>query len=1012
MTKNIHKKFKVMERKFIKISICLTMFSLMFIGMAKAQQNEITGIVRDTSGKPVQGAIILVTEHSDTQAVSDKDGKFVIDGQIGQHVEARTENKASGKMKIVKPDINITLKNGTSVIPIGFGQTRKVDEMTSSVGFVSGQKLTNKGVINPENALYGLIPGLTVLQNGGEPPTNVNMFIRGRETFNDNSILVLVDGFERPLSSLSPGEIESITVLKDAAALAQYGQHGANGVLLITTKRGKSDELQVNFSYDQSITSPTRLPEFLNSGTYASAMNEALQNDGLAPRYSQAEIDAYNSGADPYLFPNVNWFNQVLRDYGNRSNFNITFNGGVSNAHYFVLMNYVNDQGLFSPVNQNDGYSTQLKYGRFNFRSNLDVNLTDNLLFQVDVAGNVINQNKPKGGNGPSQIFNALYSIPSAAFPVKTPDGNWGGSQIYGNNPVAITSSTGYSSPNSRELFLDGKLNQDLNKFLPGLSAEAAISYNNYASYWESKTKQYSYEVINPVLDNGGNIIDTTTTTYGEDTELNYWSSFGNQRRSSDLLGKLNYSRNFGDNELQSMVLFHQNSMIFNGQNNTYHRRNFAGNIHYGIKQKYYLDVTASYSGNNLLPKGNRYGIFPAVSGAWILSKESFLANANFLDRLKLRASWGMTGNDRLPTNNPDIQAYHGGNGYWFTNQNNYQGGFVEGRLATSNLTYESSYKTNFGIDAYLFNKLALNIDLFYAKRTNILTNTDGLISNVLGVQDPLSTDGIVENKGIDVDLLWQDHVGSLQYHIGGQFSYAKNKILDMNEAYRPYPYLKRTGNSIGQSFGLQAVGFFKDQNDIANSSRQLFSEVRPGDIKYKDQNGDGVINEYDEVPLGYSTGYPEISFSANLGFDYKGIGVSALFQGTAHYNAYLNTQSVYWPLRANNTISSYYYNRRWTAANAQSATFPRLTTESNDNNFRPNSIWLADRSFVKLRMLEVSYALPVSFIQQWKMNSVKLYARGMNLFSIDNIDVLDPEFVSSGYPTLRSYNLGLHIAF
>lgn len=260
--------------------------------------------------------------------------------------------------------------------------------------------------------------------------------------------------------------------------------------------------------------------------------------------------------------------------------------------------------------------------------------------------------------------------------------------------------------------------------------------------------------------------------------------------------------------------------------------------------------------------------------------------------------------------------------------------------------------------------------------------------------------------------MVWQDNVGGLAYHIGGQVTFSRNRILEMNETYLPEDYLKRTGKPVGQNFGMEAIGFFEDQADIENSPRQVFSAVQPGDIKYKDQNGDGIVNEFDTVPIGYSSQHPEIYFSTTLGAEYKGFSLSALFQGTANYTAYLNTQSVFWPLRNNNTISEHYYENRWTVESGNDAFYPRLTTESNVNNFRPNSIWLADRSYIKLRTLEVSYTLPAAFTEQWNMRKVKILGRGMNLFSIDNIPVLDPERLSTGYPILRSYNLGLEIAF
>lgn len=981
---------------------------------ALGQQALIEGAVKNASGTAVAGANITLTENPDHQATTDKSGQFVIKARVGQHLQVKSAGTVQKSVLIDSENLTITIDQGTAVkIPTGYGMTTNSDENTGAVGTAGARDLQKSMVINPENALFGQIPGLMVLGNGGLPPTGTDFFVRGQGTFTNSSPLVLVDGFEQPLSSLSVNEIQSVSVLKDAAAIAKYGQRGANGVVLVKTKRGSNQGLKVTASYEQAFTQPTRLPEFVGAPAYARAVNEARANDGLDPRYGSADLQAFDSGNSPYLFPNVNWFDEVTRSSGTQSNYDITFEGGDQNVRYFAMLDAVFDNGLFGPVNRNDDYSTQAKYSRFNFRSNIDVDITEKLLLKVDVFGNIEENNLPGGGNGTNKIFNALYSIPSAAFPIKTPDGSWSGAQNYPENPVATLTSTGYGQPNSRNFSLAANLSRELDELLNGLSAEATVRYSNYNNFAEQQTRNFSYKSLTPVRDQSGNIVDTTVTKYGQDTDLDYDSYFSNERTYSDIQGKVNYETAIGeDNTLEAMLLFHQSGQNFDGRDNTYHRRNFVGNVHMGFSGKYFVDVTASYSGSNVLPPGNKYGFFPAVSAGWLMTEEEFLQDVSFLDRLKLRASWGVSGSDLLPTNNPYEHAYTNAIGYWFQMGNNYDGGFAEGRLATEDFTFETSYKSNIGIEATLFEKLDLTTDLFYERRTNILTGTGGLVSEVVGNTPALESNGIVENRGVEAALNWHDSIGEFSYQLGGQFTFARNEIIEMNEMFRPHDYLKRTGRSIGQIFGLEATGFFQDQADIADSPRHVFSQVQPGDIKYKDQNGDGLINEFDEVPLGYSSQHPEMYFSFSLGANYKGVGVSALFQGTGNYTAYLNTRSVFWPLRNNTTISKHYYNRRWTPQTAESATLPRLTTESNNNNFRPNSIWLADRSYVKLRTIEVSYTLPTSVITPLNLKKVKIIGRGMNLLTLDNIPVLDPEQLSAGYPSLRSYNVGLEIAF
>ena len=394
-----------------------------------------------------------------------------------------------------------------------------------------------------------------------------------------------------------------------------------------------------------------------------------------------------------------------------------------------------------------------------------------------------------------------------------------------------------------------------------------------------------------------------------------------------------------------------------------------------------------------------------------MLSREAFLEDVGALDRLQLQASWGIVGSDDLPTRNPWESYYDSGFGYRFTNDNNYWQGFAEQRAAAIDFGVEKSQKTNVGLDAAFFgDRLQMSTYVFYTRTSNILADGFGRYSTILGVYPPPNTDGTVENRGMEASLRWQDQGDDWSYHVGGQFSFARNKILEQNEVFRQEEYLRRTGEPVGQRFGLEAVGFFQDEEEIANSPEQNFGEVKPGDIKYKDQNGDGIINELDEVPMGYSSDYPEMYFSTSLGASYQGVSVTALFQGTANYTAYLNTPGVFRPMRSNNTISKHYYNRRWTPTTAGSATYPRLSTEENSNNFRPSSVWLKDRSYVKLRSLKISYSLPSSVIEPLKLDQLQIVLRGRNLFSIDNIPVLDPEHLTSGYPILRSYSAGVEV--
>ncbi|WP_371824297.1 SusC/RagA family TonB-linked outer membrane protein [Lutibacter sp. A64] len=439
-------------------------------------------------------------------------------------------------------------------------------------------------------------------------------------------------------------------------------------------------------------------------------------------------------------------------------------------------------------------------------------------------------------------------------------------------------------------------------------------------------------------------------------------------------------------------------------------RQNAIASASYGYKNKYFVDAVLSYSGSSVLPDGDRFGFFPAISAGWVLNREDFLKDNKSVDYLKVRASWGMSGNNIMDPNLYE-QAFGSGGGYYFNNNNSNLGGISEWRLASNNLTYENSIKSNLGVDIELFGSLSITLDAFYDIRENILVATSGTIPSLIGVNTAIANEGEVKNRGVETSLLWKSNAGSFKYYVGGNFTFAKNEIVNKNEEFQPYDYLKETGNSIGQQFGLQALGFFENQADIDASPQQLFSNVRPGDIKYKDQNNDGVIDDLDIVPIGYANAYPEIYYGINLGGEYKRFGIDLQFQGIANQTVYLNTKSVHIPLRGNTNITNFSANS-WTPETAATATLPRLSLLENENNYRKNDIWLVSGDYLKLRRFEVYYKLPEQLISKLNISKAKIYGRGMNVFSIDNTGDVDPESIGVSYPSLASYHVGIKLEF
>jgi len=998
---------KITNQGFVKL-ICLLVLMVSF-QIVSAQSEDVKISVLDDLGKPIEGVLIESVGNANVYAISDESGHANLNMASTGLIKVSFSDMVK-TVEVKSAMVRVQLGKIDKKINLGFGISKPVDEMTSSVDIVYSDKLEKSSLNNPTESLYGQLAGLMVLQNIGEPwSRNATFNVRGRGTMGNNGVLVMVDGFERELASLALLDIESVSVLKDGTALARYAQRGANGVILVTTKKGTYNSFKVEVSADQGWNFPLREPKFLNAFDYANAVNQASLLDGNTAVYSNQDLFGFQTGENTSLLPNVNWFNETLRDFGTTTNVNASFSGGGNSIKYFASINYQNERGLLDNTTLDNRYDSQLKYDRLNFRTNLDIDLTNTTKFIVNVAGNIDGRTEP--GARVSGVMDALYSVPSAAFPVRTPNGEWGGTEFFDNNPVALVSSTGIRQPNGRQIMANGQIIQDLSGFVKGLSAEVALAYDNEVNYFENRMRGFLYESLSFTRDpNTGVINDTISNVFGNETDLSFSNSFGNQLRHATLYGKVNYDTSWENSELNTSVMYHQDKRVVQGQYNTFLRQNIMATAGYGYKNRYFVDGVLSYAGSSVLPKNNRFGFFPAISAGWIVNRENFLKNNKTIDYLKLRASWGMSGNDIMAPNLDD-QAFAGGGGYFFNNNNGNFGGIREGRLAAQGLTYENSIKTNVGIDMELLGGFSIKVDAFYDKRENILVPTNGAIPSLIGVVTAIDNAGEVKNRGIETSVLWQKEVGDFKYHIGGNFTFAKNEIIEMNEEFQPFDYLRETGNPIGQQFGLQNLGFFQNQDDIDNSPQQLFSEVRPGDVKYKDQNNDGVIDNLDIVPIGYANNTPEMYYALNFGYEMKGFGVDLLFQGIANKTLYLNTKSVFLPLRGNNTISNFSANS-WTPETAGTATLPRLSLLENENNYRKNDIWLTQGDYLKLRRFEVYYNFPEHLVSKLKMKKAKIYGRGMNVFSIDAINVADPEAIGVGYPALASYHLGVKLEF
>lgn len=1003
------KKYKILA---LAIFACVTLN-----GWAQSEDN-VTGRVLDEKGKPVAGALVSVEENPLVRVATDKNGRFEITAVKGSRLKVQTGDDA---MKVVKiengSELTVVMDYSSEKVNYGFGLQQTNAESTGAVSTVYAENIDKSSAFSIGNSLYGNVLGLTTMQSTGVVWEQMpSMYIRGLKTLNgNNGILLVVDGLERDnnwqaLKYITPEEVESVSVLRDAAALALYGYRGVNGVVNIVTKRGKYDTREINFSYDHAFNYMTRKPELADAYTYASALNEALTNDGKQVRYSQNELNAFKNGTSPYLYPNVNWWEEVFRDRGASDIATLSFRGGSTKMRYYTMMNLQNNRGFIKNFDTNADYSTQEKYSKANFRTNLDIDLSPKTKMQANIMGILNEFSRP--GMGSDNLISKLYQLPSAAFPIRTESGLWGGNTTWGENwnPVALTEGRAYSKGHTRGLYADMSLRQDLSSLTKGLGASVRIGYDNLASYWENHTKGYKYGMASVASWENGLPIAGEEITGGKDTEMSGDSKLDWQYRAFNFQMNVDWQRQFGVHSLYSMLLYTYKYDNAKGINNTFYRQNAGWYTHYGFKNRYFADFTLMASASNLLAPDHRWNVSPTVGLAWLISNEKFMQSQNVVDFLKLRASFGMLNTDNIPGNGYWNETVGGGNGYPINNNFGGDGGWHEGRLASVNGTTEKLISYNAGVDATLFKGLTLTVDGFYERRSDIWVSSDGQNSAVLGASGSYVNAGIVDSWGTEIGANYYKKMGNVELNLGGTFTYNRSKIIEMLEEPAAYDYTRSTGNPVGQIFGLQAIGYFVDQADIDNSLPQQFGPVKAGDIKYKDMNGDKVINSDDRVAMGYNSTCPEIYYSFSLGLEWKGLGFSAQFQGVGNYTAILSG-TYYRPLVDNTTISNYVYRNRWTPE-TPNARFPRLTTETVDNNLQTSSLWLADRSFLKLRNCEVYYKLPSSWLNRFWVKNAKVYVRGVDLLCFDSIDQLDPEAMNNSYPATRSIHVGLSVGF
>ena len=808
------------------------------LSLGAMAQQTLNGVVKDASGKPFPGVKISKAGEFRINSITDESGVFSLELEEGDYIDLNYADVVLKRVKVTGETMNIVLdshKDGMS--DLGF-MKRTEENRTQSVSTIYADQLmkgaTSTNRVN--NALFGLIPGLQLSQNAGWR-TNAGMKIRGAS----GSPLVLVDGFQRGLTNMTLEEIESVQVLKDGAATALYGARAANGVLLINTKRGVYNSFDIDVNYRHGFNFPINQPEMADAYTYAMAQNEALHYDGLPLQYTAKQLENFKQGTNPNFYPNTDWVKEGMRDFSQNNQFNIMVRGGGQRVRYMALLDYKNEFGLLNEdyTHYSDRYNSQIRNYELDLRINLDVDVTPATKVKFSLYGIIAEDKRPN--TGIDAIFQNLYKVPSAAFPIKTANGNWGSNSVFKMNPIAAIADVGYVQENRRLLEGDMRLTQDLSMFVKGLNAEVAVAYDNSATYQDIGSKTYLYEIFNQTAAGL-----PTTKTEGSNSTLQVSSSkLSDQFIRASVEAKLNYDRTFNKHQVAASVVYRQEMEEPLGVNGAYYRQNVMGFAGYNYDNRYMLDVVANYYGTSVLLEGDKFRFYPAVSAGWNIANEAFLEDVSQLDMLKLRASWGRSATDGLD--------YGLGNYFWISDKTSGKyafgeslgtlvNGLREQQLPMYRLELETADKYNIGVDLRMWKNFTASAEVFYDRRTNILVDNNRT-SGMLGVTPAKSNIGENETRGLELSMGWNQQLKDFNYYVNANWGLNDSKVIENGQAYQPYDYLYTKGHKIGQLFGLEAIGYFNDEEDIANSPEQTFSVVRPGDVKYKDQNGDKRID-------------------------------------------------------------------------------------------------------------------------------------------------------------------------
>lgn len=903
---------------------------------------------------------------------------------------------------------------------------------TSAVSKVSGESLYKTPASNFTNTLIG-IPGLTVMQGTGSYEDNkAKWLVRGIGSYavsDWNTAKIFVDGFEvnsEYLTGLSASEVESVEVLKDGAALALYGERGANGVIRITTKRGRIGNSTVTARMRYGVQTPDITNKPLGSYDFANLYNQAVSNDNgmvWSPAYSEDQLSAYRNGTAP----DVDWYDAALKGFGQYADGGIVLNGGARNARYNVNLDYLNNSGILNTSNTDQ--TKNLGYQKFNLRANLDFNILKIFEVKVDFGGRIEMLKRPN--YGVAQLFNDIATYPSNIYNVydDADESHYSGTALYPNNPYASVNGLGWMSYKSRSLQGNFSVKERLDDITKGLYLQESISFYSYTLSQYGKTKNYARW-------NEG--VTTTTDETTTITATGYGSN-GMQDWKQGVV-TAGYDRVSGRSTVSAAVNFHLSAYKGDGYfSYKYNTMNLNGFAHYEYDNRYIAELGFSYFGNDAYAPGHRWAAYPAGSVAWIVSNENFLKGDDVLNFFKLRASAGLSGaSDSGATS--VLSGYSSNGRYLFKDYYTYSyvGSFYTGKtsgvwqnslvpmfIKNEDAHAEKSMKYNLGFDATIARNLNITADFFLDKRTDILT-LDNSLMGYYGKQFLFTNSGSMTNKGFEVAAGWSGKSGDFEYALNGQVTFSRNRIDNMNEVAPANAFSAQTGRPVGTYIGLVADGFYgiEDFNEdgtlLADLPVPAFGSVQPGDVKYLDLDRNGVVDQNDVTRIGRSA-YPEWYFSFGGRFGYKGFDMQVLFQGVAGVSANLLDNWNQMVAFVDNGNAYNVAKGAWAyfptegIDNRANATYPRLTTQSNENNYRTSSLWIKDASFLKLRNIEIGYNFASGKVKKSGISNLRVYLSGHNLFTVSPLlkDYdLDPENLKGLYPVMRTWTAGVAITF